>query len=155
MRVFLWEETGRILDCSSFLKMYIQSSISRTVTLALCLIIASLPWTTAVSQVRHDKDWQPDYILRITEDTVPIACETRFSALVNGTSVTSPRMSVQIYASKILLTDTVLLFKFRKYSRSSAPLEGKPNHMDQSVQWHGVIQPYHSTNEIPLQKVHS
>ncbi|PYI00886.1 putative multi-copper oxidase [Aspergillus sclerotiicarbonarius CBS 121057] len=42
---------------------------------ALCIFLANLSFSTAV----HD-------VLRITEDTVPIACRTRFSALVNGST---------------------------------------------------------------------
>lgn len=66
------------------LTMCVSSNIFRTASLVLCLLLAFIPWADAVRQVKHDKGFQPDYILRVTEATVPIACRTRFSALVNG-----------------------------------------------------------------------
>lgn len=34
----------------------------------------------------HGSDWQPDHILRITAQNISIACEERYSAVINGTS---------------------------------------------------------------------
>ena len=65
-------------------KMHSRGVIAMPVIWALCIFLSSLPVATAIRQVRHDRHFQPDYVLRITEDTVPIACRTRFSALVNG-----------------------------------------------------------------------
>lgn len=43
--------------------------------------------TSAGQLAVHDETFQPDFILRITEEDVPFACEgTRKSVLVNGTS---------------------------------------------------------------------
>lgn len=36
--------------------------------------------------VVHDGSFRPDHVLRITAENVPVACESRLSALVNGTS---------------------------------------------------------------------
>ncbi|PLB44503.1 L-ascorbate oxidase [Aspergillus steynii IBT 23096] len=41
---------------------------------------------TGVQQVRHDDTFQPHYILRVSEKEVSIACRSRLTALVNGTT---------------------------------------------------------------------
>lgn len=39
---------------------------------------------TGLRQVRHNVNFQPDYVLRVTEQTIAAACRTRLSAVVNG-----------------------------------------------------------------------
>lgn len=53
--------------------------------------IVSLSWlypvlTLAASLVTHDRAFVPDHVLRITAQDIPQACNTRYSAVVNGTS---------------------------------------------------------------------
>lgn len=54
------------------------------IKLAILCLLTCAPWTLAITQVRHDSSFTPDYILRVSEKTVPIACRERFSAVVNG-----------------------------------------------------------------------
>jgi hypothetical protein len=43
--------------------------------------------TTSLGKlVAHNKNFYPDNILRVTAENVPVACESRLSVLVNGTS---------------------------------------------------------------------
>jgi hypothetical protein len=51
---------------------------------ALCYILSALPSATGLRQVRHDVNFQPDYVLRVTQQTIAVACRTRLSAVVNG-----------------------------------------------------------------------
>ncbi|KAL2834368.1 L-ascorbate oxidase [Aspergillus cavernicola] len=48
-------------------------------------LLAIISWTTAQRQMVHDSRFQPHYILRITQETVSVACKERPSVLVNGT----------------------------------------------------------------------
>ncbi|KAH8703085.1 putative multi-copper oxidase [Talaromyces proteolyticus] len=50
------------------------------------LLLVCLPWTMGLRQFRHDSNFQPDYILRVGEETTSAACRTRLSAVVNGTT---------------------------------------------------------------------
>ena len=59
-----------------------------TSVLQFALLLAALPFGLAVIQVRHDDSFQPDYILRISSDNMTLACRTRPSTVVNGTSWT-------------------------------------------------------------------
>ena len=49
-----------------------------------CLILTSLPQIAALRQIIHDEGFQPDYVLRVTQQEVSIACRTKFTALING-----------------------------------------------------------------------
>ncbi|KAL4949359.1 L-ascorbate oxidase [Aspergillus filifer] len=56
------------------------------VILAVCLALAAL-WSIASARyTTHGPDFQPDHILRVSERVFPVACVTRPSTLVNGTS---------------------------------------------------------------------
>ncbi|RAH83160.1 putative multi-copper oxidase [Aspergillus japonicus CBS 114.51] len=57
----------------------------------LWTLLTCVSGTLAAHLTRHDESFSPDYILRVTEDTVPIACRTRYSALVNG-SIPGPTL---------------------------------------------------------------
>lgn len=50
--------------------------------------LLALAWAgTALGELTvHGGDWQPDHILRITAKNISIACEERYSAVINGTS---------------------------------------------------------------------
>lgn len=49
-----------------------------------CLTLTALPQIMALRQSVHDKLFQPDYVLRITQQEALLACRTRLSALING-----------------------------------------------------------------------
>lgn len=53
--------------------------------LVLSVVLISLSGVVAIRQVVHDEIFQPDYILRVSQKEMPIACRTRFTAVVNGT----------------------------------------------------------------------
>ncbi|OKL61583.1 hypothetical protein UA08_03264 [Talaromyces atroroseus] len=57
-----------------------------SISLRLHFLLASLPLATALRQVMHDSSFQPDYVLRITGETISVACRTRASAVVNETA---------------------------------------------------------------------
>lgn len=46
--------------------------------------LSALP--ASAETVVHDASFTPDYVLRVTTDHVPSACETRENVVVNGTS---------------------------------------------------------------------
>ncbi|EEA25167.1 hypothetical protein TMatcc_006611 [Talaromyces marneffei ATCC 18224] len=48
-------------------------------------LLAMLPLIMALRQVRHDSNFKPDYVLRITAENITTACRTRLSAVVNRT----------------------------------------------------------------------
>jgi hypothetical protein len=50
------------------------------------ILLAMLPLGMALQQVRHDSNFKPEYILRITAENITVACRTRLSAVVNGMS---------------------------------------------------------------------
>lgn len=54
--------------------------------LAFLLLHGLLGSALAGRVAEHGQSFHPDYVLRITEETVPIACQLRKSVLVNGTS---------------------------------------------------------------------
>ncbi|GAD95403.1 multi-copper oxidase, putative [Paecilomyces variotii No. 5] len=53
-------------------------------------LLTTLPSIAALQQIRHDSQFQPDYILRISSDTINVACRSRLSTVVNGTSPAPP-----------------------------------------------------------------
>lgn len=54
------------------------------------LTLIPFPGATALRQIVHDENFQPNYILRVTHKEVSIACRSRLTALVNGMLHTSP-----------------------------------------------------------------
>ncbi|KAF2763547.1 L-ascorbate oxidase-like protein [Pseudovirgaria hyperparasitica] len=61
-------------------------SVSSFLLSAVLVLCSIAPFVAAGHGAKHGDDFQPDYILRITEDTAPVACQVRKSVLVNGTS---------------------------------------------------------------------
>jgi hypothetical protein len=55
-----------------------------TLFLATALICQAV--TSFGKLVAHDKNFHPDHVLRVTAENVSVACESRQSVLVNGTS---------------------------------------------------------------------
>jgi len=54
--------------------------------LEVCLALAAFLSTAASRHITHGSNFQPDYILRVSEQVFAVACVTRPSTLVNGTS---------------------------------------------------------------------
>ncbi|KAJ9257400.1 hypothetical protein DTO207G8_2154 [Paecilomyces variotii] len=52
----------------------------------LFYILATLSGVHSLRQVVHDESFQPDFILRVSSKEAPIACRTRLTAVVNGTT---------------------------------------------------------------------
>ncbi|KAH8885403.1 hypothetical protein GQ53DRAFT_828813 [Thozetella sp. PMI_491] len=49
------------------------------------LLVGSLAATARATDV-HNGTFTPDHVLRVTSATIPVACESRLSVVVNGTS---------------------------------------------------------------------
>ena len=54
------------------------------------LACSLLPWPTWAGMHTHGDGFQPDEILRVTLEKVPVACRWRESAVVNGSSPGPP-----------------------------------------------------------------
>ena len=52
----------------------------------LQILLAIVPFGTALGQMRHDWNFRPDYTLRITSENITVACRVRLSTVVNGMS---------------------------------------------------------------------
>ena len=50
------------------------------------LVLVGWLGSTALASTVHNSSFSPDYILRVTSVALPIACESRQSVVVNGTS---------------------------------------------------------------------
>lgn len=50
------------------------------------MLLACLTSTAVGELTLHGDDFQPDQILRITAKNISVACEERYSAVINGTS---------------------------------------------------------------------
>lgn len=54
------------------------------------LLFLLLAIGTAADLVQHDESWVPDYVLRGTAENITIACESRHSAIINGSMPAPP-----------------------------------------------------------------
>ena len=50
------------------------------------LLVGWLGTTALAASTVHNSSFSPDYILRVTSVALPMACESRQSVVVNGTS---------------------------------------------------------------------
>ena len=50
------------------------------------MLLAWLTSTVVGELTVHDGNFQPDHILRVTAKNISVACEERYSAVINGTS---------------------------------------------------------------------
>jgi L-ascorbate oxidase len=57
---------------------------SRLAFLGSCLVFLRVGFVTALEVVRHDKTWQPTYVLEATAQNITVACKTRYSTVFNG-----------------------------------------------------------------------
>ncbi|KXT00877.1 hypothetical protein AC578_973 [Pseudocercospora eumusae] len=69
----------------------------------------------------HGPDFQPDFILRITEANIPVACQNRTSVLVNGTSPGPP-------------------IRLQPGRRSWIRVYNDMEHANTTMHWHGLSQ---------------
>ncbi|KAF7197409.1 Laccase-like multicopper oxidase 1 [Pseudocercospora fuligena] len=69
----------------------------------------------------HGADFQPDFILRITEANIPVACQNRTSVLVNGTSPGPP-------------------IRLQPGRRSWIRVYNDMEHANTTMHWHGLSQ---------------
>ena len=64
--------------------------LSRSLWGAVTLSVTSLLQPSFAELKVHDSSWSPDYVLYGTAKNVSIACESRYSVLLNGTSPGPP-----------------------------------------------------------------
>lgn len=50
------------------------------------LLTTALVELSSGTLTTHDETFQPDHILRVSAKNISVACETRYSAVINGTS---------------------------------------------------------------------
>jgi hypothetical protein len=51
------------------------------------LVLVTLPGVIGLHQIVHDTEFQPNYVLRVTQKEVSTACRARFTTLVNGSTI--------------------------------------------------------------------
>lgn len=78
----------RIMYCSAVLRSATMDSIVRSLVFFAWLAAPALAGGQALAGglVTHNDSFVPDHILRITAQNISQACNTRYSAVVNGTS---------------------------------------------------------------------
>ena len=91
----------------------------------VCIALTAL-WSTAASRyTTHGSDFQPDHILRVSEQVFSVACVTRPSTLVNGQS------SSRFHHSRPESSSWIIN---RNLTGPSHLPEGRPTHLGESIQ---------------------
>jgi hypothetical protein len=77
---------GSLSERVGYQKMRFTLSASSPLLRVMSVLLGLLTTTAVAELTVHDGNWQPDHILRITAQNISVACEERYSAVINGTS---------------------------------------------------------------------